>query len=44
MARGTVGYIPFQIPSNMIITKVSRPGLCKPFRDYDFVLPKFFLT
>ncbi|KAK8063091.1 tartrate transporter [Apiospora hydei] len=24
-----VGYIPFQIPSNLIITKVSRPGLCK---------------
>ena len=24
-----VGYLPFQIPSNMIITKISRPGMCK---------------
>lgn len=24
-----VGYIPFQIPSNMIMTKLSRPGLCE---------------
>lgn len=24
-----VGYLPFQIPSNMIITKISRPGMCE---------------
>jgi hypothetical protein len=24
-----VGYIPFQLPSNMILTRISRPGLCK---------------
>lgn len=23
------GYIPFQIPSNLIMTRVPRPGLCK---------------
>lgn len=23
-----VGYLPFQIPSNLLITKISRPGLC----------------
>lgn len=33
-----VGYLPFQIPSNMIITKISRPGMCKspvhPLQNY----------
>lgn len=24
-----VGYIPFQLPSNLIISRVPRPGLCK---------------
>jgi hypothetical protein len=24
-----VGYIPFQIPSNLIMTKITRPGLCE---------------
>ncbi len=24
-----VGYIPFQIPSNLIMTKITRPGFCK---------------
>ena len=23
------GYIPFQIPSNLIMTQITRPGLCK---------------
>ena len=23
-----VGYIPFQVPSNLFISKISRPGLC----------------
>jgi hypothetical protein len=24
-----VGYLPFQIPSNLIISKLTRPGLCE---------------
>lgn len=24
-----VGYLPFQIPSNLLISRLSRPGLCK---------------
>lgn len=23
------GYLPFQLPSNYIISRISRPGLCK---------------
>lgn len=39
-----VGYIPFQIPSNMIMTKITRPGLCRAslsqftFRSTDTIL------
>jgi MFS family permease len=25
----SVGYLPFQIPSNLIITKIPRPGMCE---------------
>lgn len=31
-----VGYLPFQIPSNLLITKISRPGLCKPIQIRNF--------
>jgi hypothetical protein len=24
-----VGYLPFQLPSNLIISRLTRPGLCK---------------
>lgn len=24
-----VGYLPFQIPSNLLISRLSRPGLCE---------------
>lgn len=24
-----VGYLPFQLPSNLIISRITRPGLCR---------------
>jgi hypothetical protein len=38
--RRQVGYLPFQIPSNLFISRISRPGLCAlPLRDKDVSRP-----